>query len=133
VPRLIFHPEADGEYFKAFQWYKARSPQAASRFEAEVEAVLARIVADPESFPHYDAIHRFAIVQRFPYSIVYQTISEQLMSLRWHIRVARQDTGKAASKPSAKHLPQLAQVVERLFQLGSFNPGLAASSVAFAE
>lgn len=57
---------------------ETRSPQAASRFEAEVEIVLTRIAADPESFPRYDAIHRFAIVRRFPYSVVYQAISEHI-------------------------------------------------------
>ncbi len=50
MAKLIFHPEADGEYRGAFQWYEARSPQAAIKFETDVEEVLMRIIAAPESF-----------------------------------------------------------------------------------
>jgi hypothetical protein len=37
-----------------------------------MERVLGLIGIAPESFPNYDDEHRFAILRRFPYSIVYQ-------------------------------------------------------------
>jgi plasmid stabilization system protein ParE len=72
VAEATFHPEAQAEYAAAIRWYEERSERAASRFEDEVERVVERIVASPESFPKYDADRRFAVVHRFPYSVVYQ-------------------------------------------------------------
>jgi hypothetical protein len=74
VARPLFHPEATTEYIEAIAWYAARSPRAASRFEEEVEHVLQRIEADFCVFPRYDEFHRFAVVPRFPYSVVYREL-----------------------------------------------------------
>lgn len=68
----LFHPEAQAEYDDAIAWYQSRSPQAASRFETEVERILSLVGATPEMFPSYDDDHRFAVLRRFPYSVVYQ-------------------------------------------------------------
>lgn len=76
---IIFHPEAQEEYEKALEWYQARSPRAANRFETEVEALLGRIRLNPESFPLYDDEHRFATVRRFPYALLYQVHSDQIL------------------------------------------------------
>jgi plasmid stabilization system protein ParE len=72
VANILFHPEAQEEYEEAMAWYLARSPHAATRFESEVERVLASIEANPNMFPQYDDEHRFALLRRFPYSVVYQ-------------------------------------------------------------
>ncbi len=69
---ILFHPEAQAEYDAALAWYQARSPRAASRFEGEVERTLGLIGTSPEMFPNYDDKHRFAVLRRFPYSVVYQ-------------------------------------------------------------
>jgi plasmid stabilization system protein ParE len=72
VAEVAFHPEARDEYDAALIRYQARSPRAAARFEAEVERILGLIAANPDSFPAYDDEHRFAVLRRFPYSVVYQ-------------------------------------------------------------
>jgi plasmid stabilization system protein ParE len=72
VADVFFHPEAQAEYDAAIAWYQARSPQSSQRFETEVERILARIESAPDMFPKYDALHRFAVLRRFPYSIIYQ-------------------------------------------------------------
>ena len=69
---VSFHPEAQAEYQSALAWYQARSLQAAARSEAEVENVLGLIGANPDLCPKYDDEHRFAVLKRFPYSVVYQ-------------------------------------------------------------
>ena len=51
---LLFHPEAQADYDAAIAWYQARNPQAATRFETEVERTLGLIGANPEMFPRYD-------------------------------------------------------------------------------
>jgi plasmid stabilization system protein ParE len=77
VADIVFHPEAQAEYDAAIAWYQARSPRASMRFEAEVGRVLGVIVHGPEMYPNYDADHRFAVLRRFPYSIVYQVQAGQ--------------------------------------------------------
>jgi plasmid stabilization system protein ParE len=72
VVSTLFHPEAQAEYEEAIAWYQARSPQASMRFETEVERVIRVIERDPGVFPKYDDVHRYALLRRFPYSIVYQ-------------------------------------------------------------
>ena len=42
------------------------------RFEAEVEHLIRVIENNPEIFPKYDDLHRYASLRRFPYSVVYQ-------------------------------------------------------------
>ena len=69
---VSFHPEAQAEYQSALAWYAARSPRAAARFEAEVERIVGLIGVTPDMFPAYDDAHRFAVLQRFPYSVVFQ-------------------------------------------------------------
>jgi len=78
VARLLFHPEAQAEYSDAIRWYEERSERAASRFETEVEHALELIRAAPEMFPRYDDVHRFALLRRFPYSVIYRELSGQL-------------------------------------------------------
>jgi plasmid stabilization system protein ParE len=78
VVNIVFHPEAQAEYDAAFAWYFARSPRASLRFETEVDRVLGSIGAHPEMFPNYDAEHRFAVLRRFPYSLVYRVESGQV-------------------------------------------------------
>lgn len=76
-PRL--HPEAQAEYAAAYRWYQERSPRAATRFESEAERVIGRIVENPDLFPEYDDDHRFALLQRFPYSVVYQVHESRIL------------------------------------------------------
>ena len=55
------------------------------------------------------------------------------ISLRSRIQVARRVTGNTVFNVSAEHLPQLAQIINRLFEFGRLNSRLAARSVALAE
>ncbi len=75
---LWFHPEAQAEYEDALTWYHARSRQAAERFEAEAERVLTLVASNPGLFPRYDDEHRFAMLRRFPYSVVYRVLADGL-------------------------------------------------------
>jgi plasmid stabilization system protein ParE len=79
VADIIFHPEAQDEYEQAFAWYHARSPKAAARFEAEVQRLLDLIQLHPESFPAYDDDHRFTVLRRFAYTLVYQVQPDRIL------------------------------------------------------
>ena len=78
MAEVRFHPEAQAEYQDALTWYQARSPQAAARFEAEVERAIGAIAANPALFPAYDEEHRFSVLRRFPYSVVYQALPGEI-------------------------------------------------------
>lgn len=71
MANLLFHPEAQQEYEEALAWYQVRSVRAAARFEAEVQRLLDLVQLNPESFPAYDDEHRFAVLRRYPYTLVY--------------------------------------------------------------
>ena len=74
MDEIQFHPEAEDEYRSTLAWYQARSPKAAERFEAETDRVLRSVATSPAMFPIYDQEHRFAVLRRYPYSIVYRTM-----------------------------------------------------------
>jgi plasmid stabilization system protein ParE len=78
VVDVEFHPEARAEYLHALSWYHARSPRAAARFGTEFDRLIDLIARQPESFPHYDDEHRFTVLRRFPYSIVYRVESQRV-------------------------------------------------------
>jgi toxin ParE1/3/4 len=75
---VLFHPEAQAEYDAALSWYQARSVRAPARFEDEVERVLGLMAASPALFPLCDDQHRFALLRRYPYSVVYDAQSGQV-------------------------------------------------------
>jgi toxin ParE1/3/4 len=76
VVELEFHPEAEAEYSDATLWYAQQSATASARFEIEVERAINRIIEAPESFSRYDERHRFILVSRYPYSVVYRIKQE---------------------------------------------------------
>ena len=78
---VSFHPEARDEYDEALTWYQARSARAAARFESEVDRVVGLIRANPDSFPAYDGEHRYAVLRRFPYSLVYRAQGDQVTAV----------------------------------------------------
>jgi toxin ParE1/3/4 len=67
-----FHQEATEEYDAAFDWYLERNPDAALRFDAEVDRALAQIITAPERWaadPH--STRRF-LLRQFPFTLIYR-------------------------------------------------------------
>ena len=69
---LRIRSEASGEIYAAFEWYFQRSPKAADAFLAEVDASLAQIASYPKLHPSYTKNTRRCILEKFPYSVVFQ-------------------------------------------------------------
>lgn len=76
---MRFLIEAQEDYDEAFGWYLSRSEQAASRFEMEPEKVLRRIEESPESWPKLTRKHRFCLLRRFPYYVVYRLDQKEIV------------------------------------------------------
>jgi len=72
MANVRFLPAADQDYRDALAWYQARSARAAAGFEAAVEVALQRIADNPELWPSCDEQHRFYVLRRYPYSIIYR-------------------------------------------------------------
>jgi len=68
---VTFHPEASQEYEDAVWWYHERRPKAAERFRKAVQRRLDEIAQSPQRWSRLDEDHHFALVERFPYFIVY--------------------------------------------------------------
>jgi plasmid stabilization system protein ParE len=69
--RLRIRSEAQQEINEAFEWYFARSPEAAEAFLAEIETSLQQIVSHPRLYPIFSENTRRRVLNRFPYSVFY--------------------------------------------------------------
>lgn len=72
-------PGARRDFDESFDWYAARSTQAAVRFTNAVDVALSTMAADPERFAAVDDLHRECRVRRFPFRIVYRVIETRIL------------------------------------------------------
>jgi plasmid stabilization system protein ParE len=67
------HEEAAAEYDAAFDWYLARSPDAALKFDAEFDRALAEIAQAPQRWvggrPQGT---RRCLLRKFPFLLIYR-------------------------------------------------------------
>lgn len=75
---IEYHPGARRDFDESFDWYVARSANAAVRFSAAIDTTLETIAANPERFPLLDSTHRQCTVKRFPFRIIYRIIPSGL-------------------------------------------------------
>ncbi len=66
-----FHPEAERELFEAARYYEQQTPGLGEQFLAEIEKVLAVLMAHPEIGASAESGTRRAFTRRFPYGVVY--------------------------------------------------------------
>ena len=67
-----FHQEASQEYDAAFDWYLQRNPNAALRFDAEVDRALADIIDGPKRWAAGPHSTRRYLLRRFPFTLIYR-------------------------------------------------------------
>lgn len=75
---ISIHSDAEAEYEAALAWYLTRSARAADGFEAAFERALESIANNPQLHPLYDDCHRFCVLRRYPYSIIYRVDGDQV-------------------------------------------------------
>jgi len=76
--QVNIHPEAVAEAQSAAQWYRERSVSAALAFLAELDRAIERIAEDPTIWPRYVAGTQRFLLQRFPFSVVYRSVSNRI-------------------------------------------------------
>ena len=64
---------AENDFTEALCWYAERSRDAAEGFDAEFETALQSIGADPFRYPLCDQRHRYYLMRRYPYQVIYRT------------------------------------------------------------
>lgn len=79
--RPPLHPGAAEDYEEAFIWYSAHGFDIALDFEREIERCLRLIVLNPLRWPKFDAERRRLIVRKFPFSIIYEMIGQEIVIL----------------------------------------------------
>jgi plasmid stabilization system protein ParE len=70
---------AEREYTEALRWYAERSQHAAEGFDAEFDKALETISADPRRFPLCDERHRFYLMDRYPYQVIYREDADEIV------------------------------------------------------
>jgi plasmid stabilization system protein ParE len=79
MDKLLIAEAAEEEYTDSLSWYAERTRRAAEGFEAEFERALESIAAHPERYPLCDDRHRFFLLKRYPFQVIYRQSSEE----RW--------------------------------------------------
>ena len=72
MTKVIICSAAEDDYTQSLRWYAARSIEAADDFDSEFDRALSQIVDSPERFPACDERHRFFLMRRFPFQIIYR-------------------------------------------------------------
>jgi toxin ParE1/3/4 len=67
-----FHEAAVAEYDAAFDWYRERSPDAALRFDSEVDRALSRIIEDHQRWAIGVHSTRRFLLRHFPFTLIYR-------------------------------------------------------------
>ena len=72
MANVIICSAAEVDFTESLKWYAERSIDAANDFDAEFDRAISQIAADPERFPMCDARHRYFLLRRFPFRIIYR-------------------------------------------------------------
>ena len=77
--RVVLSSAAERDYTEALCWYAERSIRAAEDFDSELAQSLETIATDPERFPHCDARHRYYLMRRYPFQIIFRPQGEDIL------------------------------------------------------
>jgi plasmid stabilization system protein ParE len=81
VYSLSFHPAALDEAVSAANWYRDRSPLAATRFVTELNQAIDRILEAPHRWPRSPRGTRKLKLPCFPFLVIYREAAESVLIL----------------------------------------------------
>src|SRR5437764_7991354 len=97
-----FHDDAAAEYDAAFDWYRERSPDAALKFDAEVDRAIAQIAEAPQRWASAAHSTRRFLLRRFPFVLIYrERASGDIQIAAAPTLAASRDTGSSGCSHSA--------------------------------
>jgi plasmid stabilization system protein ParE len=79
LTRPLFRPAAAADLEEAALWYEAKRPGLGYEFLAAAEDALRQVMATPSGYALVYKDRRRVMFARFPYSLVYRLINEQVV------------------------------------------------------
>jgi plasmid stabilization system protein ParE len=76
----IFRPAAAADVEDAYRWYEGKRTGLGDEFLAEVSNVIESLVAYPERSPVVRRQTRRVNLRRFPYSIFYRIVEDEVIA-----------------------------------------------------
>ncbi len=76
-----FHPAAVMDAEEAAAWYAARSNHSSDKFVQEFERLVRQIALSPLRFPALGSGLRKAVFRRFPYGLVFEVETSEILVL----------------------------------------------------
>ena len=77
--KITFRPAAEFELQEAHDWYEQRESALGDRFMACIADAVDTIRRHPEAHPIVHRHMRQSVLRRFPYSILYFTIGDEII------------------------------------------------------
>lgn len=71
-------PGAKQDYDQALAWYREQSVGAALGFEQAVLDAIEKVCAFPERGAHCGGHHRYQLLKRYPFSMIYRVRAESI-------------------------------------------------------
>jgi len=72
---MEFHEEAAAEYDAAFDWYLEQGPDAALKFDVEVDRALAHLVQAPRRLTAGQHGTRRFLLRQLPFIVIYRQLA----------------------------------------------------------
>ena len=76
---LIVCSAAETDITESLCWYANRSTTVANDFDDEFHRALNQILSDPLRFPACDLRHRFYLMRRFPFRVIYRVDGDDVI------------------------------------------------------
>lgn len=76
MSRILIAAGAEQDFVESLCWYAERSQRAAAAFEAEFASALEAIATDARRHPLCDEQHRYYLMKRYPFQVIYRTMPE---------------------------------------------------------
>jgi len=79
TPKLVARQRARADVRSARKWYEDQWAGLGAQFVAAVDATLADITAMPQRFPEVSPGFRRALVDRFPYKVIFRELGQRIV------------------------------------------------------
>ncbi|BAY59250.1 hypothetical protein NIES2135_61270 (plasmid) [Leptolyngbya boryana NIES-2135] len=89
---IVFTPEAEDDSDQGYFWYESKKIGLGREFLTAVDACLQRISRNPRIYQTIYKDYRRAVVRRFPYSILYEETTTEVIV--YAVFNSRQDPDK---------------------------------------
>ena len=90
--KIEIRPLATIEIFEAYDWYEKQREGLGVEFLMELEIFYTTLQRNPDTYSYYQKPVRHGSLDRFPYSVVYETFDEVIVI--YSVFMYRQDPDK---------------------------------------